>query len=188
MSKIETNTIAPSTGTTLTIGESGDTVQLGTGATQSGFGGANTPAFMVLFNANQSINPSTNTVMAFNTEIFDTDNAVSNGVFTVPSGKAGKYFFTVNGGISTGADVEYVNVWLSKNDQTTIATTSGNAIAVEFYHQGGAGTGNQIQSVSGTFDLAVGDSVKVYVAHNADSARNTAVMGRFTFSGHKLIT
>ena len=31
MSKIETNTIAPSTGTTLTLGESGDTVQVGTG-------------------------------------------------------------------------------------------------------------------------------------------------------------
>tara|TARA_R100000995_G_C3471790_1_gene118714 strand:+ start:545 stop:1132 length:588 start_codon:yes stop_codon:yes gene_type:complete len=39
MSKIETNTIAPSTGTTLTLGESGDTVQVGTGATASGFGG-----------------------------------------------------------------------------------------------------------------------------------------------------
>jgi len=39
MSKIETNTIAPSTGTTLTLGESGDTVQVGTGVTASGFGG-----------------------------------------------------------------------------------------------------------------------------------------------------
>jgi hypothetical protein len=31
MSKIETNTIAPSTGTTLTLGESGDTIALGSG-------------------------------------------------------------------------------------------------------------------------------------------------------------
>ena len=35
MSKLEANTIAPSTGTTLTLGESGDTVQIGTGATNS---------------------------------------------------------------------------------------------------------------------------------------------------------
>ena len=35
MSKLETNTIAPSTGTTLTLGESGDTVQVGTGATNN---------------------------------------------------------------------------------------------------------------------------------------------------------
>ena len=39
MSKLETNTIAPSTGTTLTLGESGDTVALGSGASTSGFGG-----------------------------------------------------------------------------------------------------------------------------------------------------
>ena len=38
MSKIEVNTVAPQCGTTLTLGESGDTVTLGTGATQSGFG------------------------------------------------------------------------------------------------------------------------------------------------------
>ena len=154
----------------------------------SGIGGANTPAFQVLFNANQSIAVNTNTVLAFNTEIFDTDNAVSSGVFTVPSDKAGKYFFTVNGGIATGADVGFVNIWLSKNSQTTIATTSGNAIAIEFHHMGSTGSSNQIQSLSGTFDLSVGDTIRVYLLHNADSARNTAVKGKFTFSGHKLIT
>tara|TARA_Y100000114_G_scaffold44722_1_gene40368 strand:- start:307 stop:828 length:522 start_codon:yes stop_codon:yes gene_type:complete len=37
MSKLEANTIAPSTGTTLTLGESGDTVNLGSGVS-SGFG------------------------------------------------------------------------------------------------------------------------------------------------------
>ncbi len=38
MSKIEVNTVAPQCGTTLTLGESGDTVTLGAGASQSGFG------------------------------------------------------------------------------------------------------------------------------------------------------
>ena len=38
MSKIEVNTVAPQCGTTLTLGESGDTVTLGSGANQSGFG------------------------------------------------------------------------------------------------------------------------------------------------------
>ena len=37
MSKLETNTIAPSTGTTLTVGESGDTVNVG-GTAGNGFG------------------------------------------------------------------------------------------------------------------------------------------------------
>ena len=38
MCKIEVNTVAPQCGTTLTLGESGDTVTLGSGASQSGFG------------------------------------------------------------------------------------------------------------------------------------------------------
>jgi hypothetical protein len=38
MSKIEVNTVAPQCGTTLTLGESGDTVTLASGASQSGFG------------------------------------------------------------------------------------------------------------------------------------------------------
>ena len=38
MSKIEVNAIEPQCGTTLTLGESGDTVTLGAGASQSGFG------------------------------------------------------------------------------------------------------------------------------------------------------
>jgi len=38
LSKIEVNTVAPQCGTTLTLGESGDTVTLGSGASQSGFG------------------------------------------------------------------------------------------------------------------------------------------------------
>ena len=38
MSKIEVNTVEPQCGTTLTLGASGDTVTLGAGASQSGFG------------------------------------------------------------------------------------------------------------------------------------------------------
>ncbi len=92
MSKIETNTIAPSTGTTLTIGESGDTVQLGTGATQSGFGGTNTPAFRAKLNTNITISNATNTIITFPIEEFDVGSNydTSNGKFTPTT--AGKYF------------------------------------------------------------------------------------------------
>ena len=38
MSKIEVNTVEPQCGTTLTLGASGDTVALASGASQSGFG------------------------------------------------------------------------------------------------------------------------------------------------------
>ena len=96
MSKIETNTIAPSTGTTLTLGESGDTVTLGSGATQSGFGGTNTPMFLVSGGSgNQTISHASYTKVEYNQEIIDTDSAfdLTNNKFVVPSGEAGKYQF-----------------------------------------------------------------------------------------------
>ena len=44
MSKIEVNTIEPQCGTTLTLGGCGQTVTLGSGASQSGFGRAGSVA------------------------------------------------------------------------------------------------------------------------------------------------
>lgn len=94
MSKIETNTIAPSTGTTLTIGESGDTVQLGTGATQSGFGGANTPAFEAYLSVDQTgLTENAFTKVQCDTEHFDTDNCYDNSTnYRFTPTVAGKYF------------------------------------------------------------------------------------------------
>ena len=91
MSKLEANTIAPSTGTTLTLGESGDTVTLGSGASLSGFG-ANTPAFAAKMSGTQTISHNTSTKVAFDTEVFDTDSAydhTTNYRFTPQT--AGKY-------------------------------------------------------------------------------------------------
>ena len=52
----------------------------------------------------------------FDVEVFDTDSAISSGVFTVPSGKAGKYFFSVNGGMNTSNTINVVKIFLSKNN------------------------------------------------------------------------
>jgi hypothetical protein len=54
----------------------------------------NTPAFSAYLNADQTgVAHDTETKVVFNAEIFDTDNAynTSDGLFTVPSGKGGKY-------------------------------------------------------------------------------------------------
>ena len=53
MSKLETNQVDPATGTTLTLGTSGDTITIPSGVTiansgtATGFGGDNTPMFLV---------------------------------------------------------------------------------------------------------------------------------------------
>ena len=82
MSKIEVNTVAPQCGTTLTLGESGDTVTLGTGASQSGFGRTGTVDW-------QTGSIKTSTFTATNGEGYFCNT--SGGAFTVnlPAGSAG---------------------------------------------------------------------------------------------------
>ena len=82
MSKIEVNTVAPQCGTTLTLGESGDTVTLGTGASQSGFGRTGTVDW-------QTSSIKTSTFTAVNGEGYFANT--SGGAFTMnlPAGSAG---------------------------------------------------------------------------------------------------
>ena len=84
MSKLETNIIAPSTGTTLTLGESGDSIVVPSGVTitnngtQTGFGGTNTPAFEAHLSSNATINNTANNKIPYNTELLDTNNCYDN--------------------------------------------------------------------------------------------------------------
>ena len=82
MSKIEVNTVEPQCGTTLTLGASGDTVQLGTGASQTGFGRTGTVDW-------QTGSIKTTTFTATNGEGYFANT--SGGAFTMnlPAGTAG---------------------------------------------------------------------------------------------------
>jgi len=93
MSTLEVNTITPQSGTTITIGGSGDTVTLGSGATQSGFGGVMTPSFHAYRSSDQSISEETDTKIQFDTEQFDTDGCYDNSTnYRFTPTTAGKYF------------------------------------------------------------------------------------------------
>jgi len=88
---------------TITIGQSGETITVPSGATlnlsnatQTGVGGANTPAFEAYLSADQTMSDNAVTKIQFNTEVYDDgsgyDNS-SNYRFTVPSGEGGTYKF-----------------------------------------------------------------------------------------------
>tara|TARA_R100000278_G_scaffold9026_2_gene10936 strand:- start:872 stop:1489 length:618 start_codon:yes stop_codon:yes gene_type:complete len=113
LSKVQVDTIDTRSGTstmqigstnttTINLGVSGDTINIPSGVTianagtATGFGGANTPAWAVTMNGNQSgLSQNAHTLVEMDTELLDTDNAytntASNYKFTVPSGKAGTY-------------------------------------------------------------------------------------------------
>jgi len=95
MSTLKVDTILKRTGTgTITLGQSGDTIALGSGASQTGFGGTNTPAFEAKRASSvQAISNSTSTKIEFNTEIFDSDSAYDSSTnYRFTPQKAGKYF------------------------------------------------------------------------------------------------
>ena len=89
MSKIEVNTVAPQCGTTLTLGESGDTVTLGTGASQSGFGRTGTVDW-------QTSSIKTSTFTAANGEGYFADTSSGGFTMNLPAGSAGNIVSVVD--------------------------------------------------------------------------------------------
>jgi len=81
LSKIEVNTVEPQCGTTLTLGASGDTVTLGSGASQSGFGRTGTVDWQTT--------PKTANFTAANGEGYFVNTTSSAVTMTMPSGSAG---------------------------------------------------------------------------------------------------
>ena len=193
MSKLFVDQVDPKTATTLTLGTSGDTVSIPSGVTianagtATGFGETNTPSLKAVRGSAQSIPNTTSTVVIFDTEIYDTDSAYDNstGIFTVPAGKGGKYAFFVTGGYDDNGDINICNFWLSKNNQTAISATGGLAIGIDYFHKGTSAQ-NIAQQVSGCFNLAVGDTMRVYTWQNYGSARDLNQGGRMTFSGFRI--
>ena len=89
MSKIEVNTIEPQCGTTLTLGASGDTVTLGSGASQSGFGRTGTVDW-------QTSSIKTATFTAANGEGYFADTSSGSFTMNLPAGTAGNIVSVVD--------------------------------------------------------------------------------------------
>ena len=100
MSTLKVDEILKRTGTgTITIGQSGDTISIPSGATLNSAGTNtltgidNTPSFGAVSAANQTASYDANTKVVFGTEQWDSNSAFADSRFTVPSGEAGKYLF-----------------------------------------------------------------------------------------------
>ena len=172
MGTIFVDTLEPQSGTNLTLGASGDTIGLATGASQTL--AVNTPAFSVGRNTTgNTLTTNTFTLVAFNNKSFDTDNAYDTSTykFTVPSGKAGKYFFVST--VAMNAAFAYVQLNIYKNGA---AVKRGTAIR------------NDASSVTvaGALDLAVGDYIQIYCRQDATNNTESSPIYSY-FDGYKLI-
>ena len=144
---------------TITLGASGETVDLSNGTITLNNSMKATPAFQAYSSNGQTPSDASWTKVELDATLFDTDSAFNTSTyrFTVPSGMGGKYF--LNGMIA-----------IDSQENSGI-----NYSSVKFYKNGGSSEladsyinwqSNPIrdfgQFLSGIFELAAGDYVELY--------------------------
>jgi hypothetical protein len=136
MSKLETNQVDPSTGTTLTLGTSGDTIAIPSGVTiansgtATGFGGNNQPYFTAYQTGNYSLAQNTATTIVLGNTTVNSGTAynTSTGKFTPQV--AGDYLVTAFHNCrhgSSGNAVVLFESYIQKNgSNTNFRASTGN--------------------------------------------------------------
>ena len=192
MSTLKVDTILKRTGTgTITVGQSGDTISIPSGATLSVAGSSvtavdNTPSFFAFLSSGQTISDNTITKVQFNSELFDTDSAYdssSNYRFTVPSGEAGKYYFfySISCHSLAASNLETTDGFFYKNG------TAVNEQSADFRDNPGR---RFALTNSIVLDLSASDYIEVFgrIDDNSGSPRfDGAATYNSYFTGYKLI-
>ena len=138
-------------------------------------GGDNTPSFFATNGSAQTISTATLTKIEYPTEVFDTDSAFASNKFTVPSGEAGKYFFS--GGFKIGDSTDF-------NELRAVIYKNGSAL----YNTNQANIHYDSAIVTAVLDLAVSDYVEIYGYHSKGSNADTLADSNSNyFMGFKLI-
>ena len=195
MSTLKVDTILKRTGTgTITLGQSGDTISIPSGATmdlsnatQTGVGGANSPMWVATMSAQQTGGNNSMVKINYNTEVLDTDSAYDTSTyrFTVPSGKAGKYFISALTNIqSSGSN--------GARSQTNSIYVNGTSIVRSQYFMTSSNLfeadQDNICHCTLLHDLSVGDYVEVYAKRYSDHSENMVAKTSWSrFMGYKLI-
>jgi hypothetical protein len=151
MSELKVNKISPRSGTDITLGDSGDTITIPSGATitnsgtATGFGGTNTPAFQARNGSNQDIGyTGVYTKITANTEVFDTDSKYDNSTnYRFTPTVAGKYYCYAN--------IQFESTSASNSGDNLITTTAaiyknGTAAAYSQLNKGAQSAGYKKRS------------------------------------------
>ena len=172
VSQLKVNEIIKQSGSTITIGENGDTVS-------GPF--TNVPSFDAQLSSNQSLSNDTWTKAQLSNEIYDTDNAYDSSTnyrFTVPTGLGGKYLF------------QFCALFSDIND--------GKRGEARFYKNGSAysyGRNNNMSSGSGAslyctgsaiITMSAGDYLELYVYQNNGNSQTCYSSATF-LSGIRII-
>ena len=179
---LKVGTITTSSGSgTITIGQSGETITIPTGATitnsgtANNFGGTNTPSFLAYKTSAQSIADGTAVQITFDTELYDSDGKFASNRFTPTV--AGKYFIYAQLNMQA-TDGKYFETRIHKN---------GSLISVTQTHMGTV-TYNAGSYIGEVIDSDDNDYFEIFTYHNSGASKNVAGNDRTTYFGaYKII-
>ena len=144
--------------------------------TVTGAGESNAPSFRVYRNTTQSISSSSHTKIQFNTEDYDTASAFDNSSnyrYTIPSGQAGKWFFTCHGTIAQDTqDLNRLILTIRKNGSSLVAVEEDGAY--DEYTLG--------NTISVCDNASVGDYYEVFI-YQINSGSDALNLQSNTFNG-----
>ena len=163
VSQLKVNEIIKQSGSSITIGEAGDTVS-------GPF--TNTPSFLAYVSSNQDVSDSTTTKINMDTTQIDTASAfdTSNYRFTVPTNQGGKYYLKVEanlGNANGSAD--------NLRDHYLYIYKNGSGIAFSDHNPNSGYWSQNTCHVSGIFDLSAGDYIEAFTYINVGSGNGRVV-------------
>ena len=198
MSKLFVDQVDPKTATTLTLGTSGDTINIPSGVTianagtATGFGGTNTPCFGAKATSNQTgLTSGGWTKIQFDTAIYNVGSGydTTNDKFVVPAGEGGKYFFTASAKINAGS----YNLMGTGIRFTVGGSAAAGLEEIAFLYNGSGATAySEGKNCNGFLDLSAGNEVEVYAYYQHTAGTAGTITGVTTeidtfFFGYKLV-
>ena len=189
MSTLKVDTILKRTGTgTITVGQSGDTITIPSGATLNSAGTNtltginNTPAFLAQKpNSAQSISQDSTTKVTFTDEIYDSDGTydTSNSRFT--PGVAGKYCISAQVGFENMSDATYCQVYLYVNGSELNSRSMGLNV------NGADTTQDLFFNFTYTVNASATDYYEIYARHSNGSSRDTTKQQQVYFQAYRIL-
>ena len=195
MSEIQVNKISPATGTTFTLGDSGDTFNIPSGATianagtATGFGAAGSIYFLARRgNSGQSVSNDTYTAIQMDTEMEDSGTVFDPSTYKFTPGVVGKYFVfaQVAFSVTNGDDWDQGTVILDKNDAGYVDTSFKNSMA--YIDRRSSGSSTSSFYASQIIDMDADDTVRVLFQGNwsGASSSQTVGYGKSYFGGFRI--
>ena len=178
MGTIFVDNLEPQSGTSLTLGASGDTIGLASGASQTL--AVNTPSFLAYVSTGQTISGATQTVLACNTELYDTGSCYDTSTYKFTPNVAGKYMLMAKWRQEVQG-VSNFQIRIEKNEQGTSSYTFPNVI---FQNDRPF---NYDQTYTGGILEANGSTDNFRVRVYSDSGGDISASFGTYFAGYKLI-